>query len=176
VMYVRWQHGADEAKKQYDMQIVMPYATANLMGGGGDMVVDSPVSAFSNQMQYTAIVYSKGAMFFAALEKKMGEAAFVKSLQYYYEHYAFRASTPGELIYGFERSSGNPDVLASLYQRWINERHGGEDIASSVPGMDLLNNLLNNLPGGLDLNNLQDLLDQYMQNGTMPELPDLQDL
>jgi hypothetical protein len=176
VMYVRWQHGADEAKKQYDMQIVMPYATANLMGGGGDMVVDSPISAFSNQMQYTAIVYSKGAMFFAALEKKMGEAAFVKSLQYYYEHYAFRASTPGEFIYGFERSSGNPDVLASLYQRWINERHGGEDIASSVPGMDLLNNLLNNLPGGLDLNNLQDLLDQYMQNGTMPELPDLQDL
>lgn len=171
VMFVRWQHGADEASKQLDIQLAMPYAAAKLMGGGGDMPVDSPVTAFSNQTQYTAIVYSKGAMFFQALEKSMGEAAFEKSLQYYYEHYAFRNATPADLVYSFESNSSDPQAVASLHQRWINERHGDEDLAASAPGMDLLNNLLQNLPEGLDLNSLQDILKQFMPNGTMPQLP-----
>src|SRR5450759_991351 len=35
VMYFKWQHGADAASQQLDLQIKMPYSAAKLMGGGG---------------------------------------------------------------------------------------------------------------------------------------------
>ena len=175
VMYFKWQHGADAASQQLDMQIKMPYSAAKLMGGGGDMAVDSPVTAFSNQTQYTAIVYSKGALFFEALEKSMGEAPFTKSLQSYYQAYAFRNATPADLIASFENNSSDPGAVAVLNQRWINERHGDEDIAASIPGMDLVNDLLKNLPGDIDMNTLQDMLKQFMQNGSLPQIPGLDD-
>ncbi|MHB8896080.1 MAG: M1 family metallopeptidase [Candidatus Geothermincolia bacterium] len=173
VLYFRWAHGAEAAKKQLDMQVTLPYSAAQLLGGGGDMVVDTPASGFTNATQYTAIVYSKGALFYQALEKQMGEAAFEKSLRQYYDAYAFRLATPENLVAAFT-ANGNSAAVASLYTRWILERHADEDIAASVPGMNMLEDLLKGLPGGLDMDNLQDLLKEFMPNGTLPQLPDLQ--
>ena len=117
------------------------------MGAGGDMVVDTPVAGFANEAQYSAIVYSKGALFFQALERQMGAPAFEKSLRQYYDAYAFRNATPAELISAFE-ANGNADSVAQLHRRWILETHASEDIAATNPGMDILNDLLKQLPGG----------------------------
>lgn len=169
VLYFRWAHGEEAAKKQLDMQVVMPYSAGMLLGGG-DMVVDTPASGFDNATQYSAVVYSKGALFYQALEKQMGAEAFEKGLKKYYEDFAFRVATPQDLVASFS-SEGNGEAVASLHRRWILETHADEDIAATMPGMDMLNDLLKDLPGGLDLNNLEDLLKQFMPNGSMPELP-----
>lgn len=174
VLYFRWAHGADAAKKQLDTEITLPYSAGQLMGAGGDMVVDTPVAGFANEAQYSAIVYSKGALFFQALETQMGAPAFEKSLRQYYDAYAFRNATPAELVSAFE-TNGNADSVAQLHRRWILETHASEDIATTNPGMDILNDLLKQLPGGLDLNNLEDLLNQFMPNGSMPQMPGLED-
>ena len=174
VLYFRWQHGEDAAKKQQDMQLVMPYSAAKLFSGAvasGDMPVDTPVYEFTSEIQYSAIVYSKGALFFGALEKQMGAQQFDKSLKEYYEREAFREAAAGDLMAAFG-SNGDSTAIAALQRRWILELHGDEDIAGNLPGGDLLNNLLKNLPnGGLDLNQLQDLLKNLVPDGSMPSLP-----
>jgi Peptidase family M1 domain len=175
VLYFRWQHGEEEAKNQLQVEIELPFSAAGLLGGG-DAVVDQPVDAFKNQEQYAAIVYSKGALFFQALEKQMGPAAFERSLRQYYEEYAFKNATPDELLQAFQANAGDPAAVAALHRRWILEKHAGEDIASTLPGGSLLQDLLNNLPNGTDLGPLQELLQQYLGPGdsmeqTTPGLP-----
>jgi len=187
VLYFRWQHGADSAKQQVDSELMLSYSTAQMMGSP-DMAVDSPVYAFKDQNQYSAVVYSKGALFFQALEKSMGEEAFEKSLQQYYQSYAFKNATPDQMMACFE-SNGSAATIAALDQRWIHELHASEDIAATSTASDLINNLMKSLgssgidmnqlndmmkqflPEGTDMNQLNDMLKQYMQNGSMPQIP-----
>ena len=167
VLYFKWQHGEKAAKTQLETEISLPFSAASLMGGEGDAPVDQPSAAFKNEAQYTAIIYSKGALFFQALEQKMGAAAFDKSLGHYYDEYAFLNATPDDLVQAFESNSADAPTVAALHERWIKETHAAEDITSTLPGADLLNNLLKQVPGGenLDLGPLQDLLKQYMNDG-----------
>jgi hypothetical protein len=170
VLYFRWAHGEDAAKKQLDEEVSLPWTAAKLLGSSGDMVVDTPVSGFSNETQYSAVIYSKGALFFQALEKQMGADAFARSLKLYYDGWAFRLASPADLMACFT-ANGSAEAIAALHRRWILETHADEDIASTVPGSDLLQDLMKDLPNGLDLNNLQDLLKELTPNGTTPQSP-----
>ncbi len=165
VVYFRWQHGEQAAKTQLDTEILLPFSAGSLLDGG-DAAVDSPVDSFRSEDQYTVIVYSKGALFFQALEKKMGAAAFVKSLEDYYQKYAFLNATPDDLVQAFQDNASDPVAVAALHQRWIKELHASEDIAATLPGGGLLQDLLKDLPNGqgLDLGPLKDLLKQYLDD------------
>lgn len=167
VMYFKWQHGAEAAKKQMDTQVMMNYSAAQLMGAGGDAIVDKPIYSFTNQAQYAAVVYSKGAFFYQELEKSMGDAAFEKSLRDYYAKYAFLRATPAGLMACFYQNSKDSAASVALHRRWIQETHADEDMASSdMPMMDLLNNLMKGLPnGGLDLKQLDEMLKDYLPEG-----------
>jgi hypothetical protein len=170
VLYYRWAHGEAAAKKQLDTQISLPWTVSRFLASGGDMVVDTPVTGFTNETVYSAVVYSKGALFFQALEKQMGQEAFEKSLKLYYDGWAFRTAGPADLMACFY-ANGSADAIAALHRRWILETHADEDIASTVPGSDMLQDLLKDLPGGLDMNNLQDLLKEFSPGGTSPQSP-----
>jgi hypothetical protein len=152
------------------------------------MIVDQPVYAFKDQNAYSATVYSKGALFFQALEKNMGEQAFDKSLSEYYTQYSFLNATPDDLMAVFE-SNGNAATIAALDTRWLHELHASEDIAATGTANDLINNLMKSLgDSGIDMNqlndmmkqylpqgtDLNDLLQQFMQNGSTPQVPGLQ--
>lgn len=171
VLYFKWQYGQEAADKQMEMQIKLPYSMGGLLSSG-DMAVDSPVTAFTDINQYTAIVYSKGAMFFEVLEQNIGSEAFDKSLQQYYKTNAFRVATPADLVTCFEANSSNAANVAALHRRWIMEEHADEDIAATVPGTDMLNDLMKDLlPPGFDTEQLEEMLKQYMESGEMPEIP-----
>lgn len=183
----RWRHGESAASRVTDSQLLLPYQAMGLTGGG-DMPADSPVEAFENQEQYTAVVYSKGALFFGELEKLMGIAAFEKSLSDYYEEYAFLEATPKELLEAFESNANDPGALSSLHQRWILEAHGDEDIPDAA-GLRPLEGLLDYLrehgaadmsplkeyfdklkrEGGLDMDLLDDLLDDLFKEPASPD-------
>ena len=147
---------------------MLSYSAARMMGAQ-DAVVDSPVYAFKDQTAYSAIVYSKGALFFQALQKSMGAEAFDKSLSEYYRQYSFKEATPLQMMACFE-GNGDATTIAALETRWIHELHAAEDITATANGT--LDNLLQDLGGGsLDMNKLNDLLKQYLPGGT-----DLNDL
>jgi hypothetical protein len=164
VLYFRWQHGEEAANQQLEMQLVMPYSTAAAMGGG-DAVVDTPVDGFESQEQYVAAVYSKGALFFNALEEQMGTDAFEKSLREYYSQYAFLNPTSGDLMDCFKSNSADPAAVDALHQRWIKEKHGDEDISPTLPGMDMFEDLMKDLEDNLDLGPLEDLLEDLLDGG-----------
>ncbi|MBU4386258.1 MAG: hypothetical protein KKH73_04605, partial [Actinobacteria bacterium] len=152
------------ANEQLEMQLVMPYSTGALMGGG-DAVADTPVDGFESQEQYMAAVYSKGALFFDALKEQMGTETFEKSLKEYYETYVFLNPTPDDLMNCFKSNSSDPAAVDALHQRWIKEKHGDEDISSTLPGMELFDDLMEDLEEGLDLGPLKDLLEDLMNGG-----------
>jgi len=70
-----------------------------------------------NAKIYGGIVYSKGALFFRALRQEIGDDAFFKALQTYYQDFRFKIATGKDLLNAFEQAAGRS--LESLYQEWL---------------------------------------------------------
>ena len=76
-----------------------------------------PVDQYSGLNDYAAIVYGKGALFFAALRQQLGDDVFFQFLHNYYQQYK----------YGFADSAGFERVAEStcscdlkpLFQKWV---------------------------------------------------------
>jgi len=69
---------------------------------------------------YSLIVYTKGALFFHSLREKIGDDAFFKALQDYYQLKKYQTASPDDLLDAFEKSSG--EQLDDLYQEWLYEK------------------------------------------------------
>jgi aminopeptidase N len=106
------------------------------MLGGADAEVDKPVRDFRNSIQYTAIVQAKGALLFVALRKELGDDRFFAALRQYYSKNSARIATPERLRLAITGASENPRAAQALFQRWLKERHGDEDIGT--PDMTLV--------------------------------------
>ena len=66
---------------------------------------------------YGTVVYTKGALFFAALREKIGDKAFFEALQNYYRDYQYQIADAPDLLDAFEMASGQP--LDDFYQAWL---------------------------------------------------------
>lgn len=106
------------------------------MLGGIDLEVDKPAREFKSTMQYTAIVQAKGALLFVALRKELGDERFFNALRYYYKTNKFRIATPDHLRYVFLAAADDPREVRSIFQHWLKEKHGDEDLGS--PDLTLL--------------------------------------
>jgi hypothetical protein len=100
------------------------------MLGGVDIEVDKPLKDFRNSLQYTAIVQAKGALLFVALRKELGDERFFNALRRYYSTNSFRVATPDGLRNAFISASENPRALRPIFQRWLKEKRGDEDIGT----------------------------------------------
>ena len=141
VMYFEARHGQEAAARQLGLQLAMPYRVYRMMGGA-DGRVDRPVEAFSSQLEYAALVYGKGALFYNALRRKLGRKRFIRMLRRYARRHAFRRVEPVDLLQAARGAGARPAAIENLYRRWIEQAHGDEDI------------------GGLDLRDLDKLLGQ----------------
>jgi len=126
VMYFEKRHGSKAASRQVQMELVMPYQLYRMMGGR-DGIVDRPVGQFSSQLEYAAMVYGKGAMFFHFLRRALGKRVFVNRLRTYVSGYSFRRAAPADLRRSFMRGKKRARVK-KLFERWLKGRHGDEDI------------------------------------------------
>jgi aminopeptidase N len=86
---------------------------------GKDYPVTESLSFFekNDPGAYGAIVYAKGALFFAALRDEIGDQAFFNALRNYYAENSFRIATNQDLLDAFEQASGRS--LDSFYQEWL---------------------------------------------------------
>jgi aminopeptidase N len=112
-----------------DQQLRGAYQAYRMLGGV-DVEVDKPVREFRNALQYTAIAQAKGALLFVALRKELGDERFFDALRQYFSTYRFRVASPEHLRQVFLAASENPRQSRWLFQRWLKEKHGDEDIGT----------------------------------------------
>lgn len=106
------------------------------MLGGVDLEVDKPAKDFRSTLQFTAIVQAKGALMFAALRRELGDEKFFRALKSYYSAQRFRIVTPEQLRGAFLNVVEDQRPTRALFQRWLKEKHGDEDIGA--PDLTLL--------------------------------------
>ncbi len=83
----------------------------------GDEPIAQPLSAFRGRSDaYGAIVYAKGALFFAELREHIGDDAFFEALKTYYDENRYQLVEPDVLLAAFEASCGCE--LDTWYSEW----------------------------------------------------------
>jgi len=117
LLYFEFEHGesASMALTDYWQQSYQA-----VVDGSQDHPITQSVEYFEslgNPNLYSAIVYSKGALFFVALRGEIGGETFFQALNDYYHNYSFRIAQPQDLLSTFERSSGRS--LADFYHGWL---------------------------------------------------------
>lgn len=100
------------------------------MLGGVDQEVEKPAKDFRGAWQFTAIAQAKGALLFVALRREMGDAKFFEALRSYYSSQHFRIATPEQMRAAFINQADDRRAVRALFQRWLREKHGDEDIGT----------------------------------------------
>jgi hypothetical protein len=112
-----------------DQQLRGAYQAYRMLGGV-DVEAEKPVKDFRNSLQYTAIVQAKGGLLFVALRKELGDERFFGALRQYYSKNSSRVATPEILRNSFLSASENPRAAQAIFQRWLKEKRGDEDIGA----------------------------------------------
>jgi Peptidase family M1 domain len=121
--------GDTSVESVIDQQVRGTYYAYRLFGGT-DMEVERPLKDFKTRIQYAAIVQAKGAFLLIELRRELGDERFFKTLREYYNENRFRMSTPERLRNAFIQASPDPRAMRAQLRRWLNEKHGDEDIGS----------------------------------------------
>jgi aminopeptidase N len=148
VLYFEDRYGKERAAQIMDTHLRQTYAMGRMMGGP-DRPANLRTSAYAGNVQYGAVVYGKGALFYDALRRATGDAAFFEALRLYYARYQGKLAAPRDFINILKAKAPKANV-EGLYARWIEGAHGDEDIAGGKPmGLnDLLGGMLGGMLGG----------------------------
>jgi aminopeptidase N len=130
VYYYEAAYGRAAGELAVEQQLRAPYQAYRMLGGT-DMEVDKSAKDFRSALQYTAIVQAKGAMLFIALRQELGDEHFFAALRYYYQTHRFKIASPEHLRATFLAAAEEQETVKTLFQRWIKEKHGDEDLGVS---------------------------------------------
>ncbi|MGH9847639.1 MAG: M1 family aminopeptidase [Blastocatellia bacterium] len=122
-------YGPDLGDKIIDQQIRGVYQAYRMLGGP-DLEAEKPAKEFRNALQYTAIVQVKSALLLVALRKELGDERFFNALRKYYAAHRFHTATPEHFRLAFFDAADDPRPVRALFQRWLKEKHGDEDIGA----------------------------------------------
>ncbi len=75
------------------------------------------VDEYSTEPEYTYCTYVKGVLMYESLYQLIGEKAFIKGLQIYFDNNKFTNATPDELICSFEEACKSD--LTNFFSSWI---------------------------------------------------------
>jgi len=134
LIYYREAHNPVRAAQAYDDQLRGVYEIYRTFGGE-DMPADRPARDYRNSFQYAAIVSTKGALLFDALQKMMGEERVLTALRRYAEANRFEIAELDDLRGAFvaETPVAGRRAVTRTFDRWLSEKHGDEDIAPPNP-------------------------------------------
>ncbi len=142
LVYFEDRYGKSTAEKMRDLHLKTAYSAGRMLSGK-DAPANLAAAAYSGDLQYAAVVYGKGALYYDALRRTVGDAIFFESLREYYRRYSGRIAGPRSLLDIVAAKAPQAGVEA-LYRRWIEEAHGDEDVGmGSFAGLgDILQQLL----------------------------------
>jgi len=98
------------------------------MMGVQDDRADQATDEFDSSMQYGALVYAKAPVFYLTLEEKYGVEEVTTALATVVSDNAFGQITPEQLRDQLGVALGDPAGVTELWQRWMEEAHGSEDL------------------------------------------------
>jgi peptidase M1-like protein len=119
----------DEAADVCAVHTAGQYTQMRTLMGIEDGPADRPSEEFDSSMQYGAVVYGKAPGIYRELEERYGVEAATDALAGFVTEYAFDQVTPDELRAHLGEALGDPAGVDALWIRWMEERHGDEDLA-----------------------------------------------
>lgn len=128
MIYWEDRYGKPKAQQMSDAHLKSSYVAARMFGAA-DEHADLRSSAYSNSLQYGAVVYGKGALFYGALRALVGDEKFFAALRTYYAKFNGKLAEKNSLRDIFKAQA--PDKSAridALYVRWIEGKNGDADI------------------------------------------------
>jgi hypothetical protein len=107
--------------------------------GGEDMPADKPAREYRNSFQYSAIVFSKGALMFVELRRLLGDERFFAALKGYYSANLGEIVDLNDLRGAFiaEAQLKQRRVVSRTINRWLSEKRGDQDISPPDPQLAL---------------------------------------
>lgn len=150
MLYYEDRYGPETAAKMIDTNLRMPYSMSRMLGCA-DAPANLPTSGYKNQLQYGAVIYGKAAMYHDAMRRLIGDDAFFAALRAYYGAYVGRIAGPRSLLELEKTEAPSKAIQAeALYEHWIEQTHGDEDLGGGGAGLaDLISPLLGMLGGAL---------------------------
>jgi hypothetical protein len=131
-LYFEDRYGSERAQREGDAQLRMNYRMMRGLGEA-DGAVDRPVDAFPSALAYAGLVYGKGAYFYAALRKRVGDAAYFSALREYARRYRFQLAPATGLVDIVAEGSPRAGEIRALAQHWLLQTHGDRDLGN--PGV-----------------------------------------
>jgi len=113
-VYNQMIHSQTAADELLEDRWLIPYQVA--VSKGLDAAADQSSLAFSEE-NYEYIVYAKGALFFHALHRAVGDQVYLAIMREYLQQYRYGIATPADFLRLAEAVSGQD--LAPIYQEWV---------------------------------------------------------
>lgn len=134
LLYYRELHGEARAEAALEDQLRGVYKVYRTFGGE-DMSATRAAREYRNFFQYAAIVSSKGALMFVALQKLMSDEKFFAALRGYYEANKLEIAELDDLRGAFigETPLAQRRAVTRTFNRWLSDKRGDEDIAPPDP-------------------------------------------
>ena len=112
VVYMEDVYGQGEAQNVIDMYLRKPYAKGKAQWG--DKSAGLPVSAYTED-EYGVFVYDKGPLFFIDVRQALGDDAFFKAMQTYFQNFKYKVAMPKDLLDAFNRSGTDVTPIFDKY-------------------------------------------------------------
>ena len=153
LVYYRETKGPERAAAARDDQLRGVYEIYRTFGGD-DMAADRAAREYRNSFQYAAIVSAKGALMFEALEKLLGGERVFTALRRYQEANRFEIAELDDLRGALvaEAPVNTRRAVTRLFDRWLSEKHGDEDIAPPNPQLAAALGITTEQPNGKERN------------------------
>ena len=125
VLYYGNRYGANQEKKVYHSTMgegKYSYLPYYIKSAKVDETIHRPSYEFSDGTLYDLQVYGKGAMMFHDIQRKMGRATFLQTLQEYCRKYQFRNVDKEDMIHTFRQVTGRD--WERNFNKWLyDEEH-----------------------------------------------------
>ena len=149
MLYYEDRYGKAKAQQMSELNLNTSFSMGAMLAGG-DKPANLPTAAYANNLQYGAVIYGKGALYYQKLRALVGDEAFFGALRDYYAQFGDKLAGPQDLkAIVIQRAPAKRGQINALYTRWIDEAHGQEDIQGGMLGGMDLGELLNGALGGL---------------------------
>ena len=149
MLYYEDRYGKEKARQMSDLNLNTSFSMGAMLGGG-DKPANLPTAAYTNNLQYGAVIYGKGAIYYDKLRALVGDQAFFGALRQYYAQFGDKLAGPNDLkAIVIAKAPAKRAQINALTTRWIDEAHGQEDIKGGMLGGMDLGGMLNGALGGL---------------------------
>lgn len=118
LLYFEDKYGGHIKEQVYEKMVEDQYDYFVHKGSSKDKNILASLDEFDDPLQYSGIVYSKGAMFIKELRREMGDEAFIRALREYFETYKFKNASTQD-FYNILQKNTTKD-LSKEFHRWLN--------------------------------------------------------